>query len=277
MEQFFFPHLQPVDKSKKFARSADTYGVAENDFLSLPDVRHYRSPDHVSHWQHVSPRFTDVGISGNREVGSSDDVISSNTVAGRRGHVTKELETFSVDGDTVESWFSFPGRNSTSSLDVATASDDNDEYQKQFDSFCRWNCNEDENNGNKNNENDNASFVVTDQPEVDCRCRRKRKCRQHQAQQRQAANQRERNRMQSINEAFEGLRAHIPTLPYEKRLSKVDTLRVAIGYIGFLAELVEAEVQPDDAQGLQGSAGDRHGQNGRPKIIIQYHGIPDVI
>ena len=32
---------------------------------------------------------------------------------------------------------------------------------------------------------------------------------------------RERKRMQSINDAFEGLRAHIPTLPYEKRLSKV--------------------------------------------------------
>lgn len=43
--------------------------------------------------------------------------------------------------------------------------------------------------------------------------------------------------MQSINEAFEGLRAHIPTLPYEKRLSKVDTLKLAIGYINFLSEL----------------------------------------
>lgn len=35
---------------------------------------------------------------------------------------------------------------------------------------------------------------------------------------RQAANVRERRRMQSINDAFEGLRSHIPTLPYEKRL-----------------------------------------------------------
>ncbi|XP_026465043.1 pancreas transcription factor 1 subunit alpha-like [Ctenocephalides felis] len=58
---------------------------------------------------------------------------------------------------------------------------------------------------------------------------------------RQAANLRERKRMQSINEAFEGLRAHVPTLPYEKRLSKVDTLRLAIGYINFLAELVRTD------------------------------------
>ncbi|XP_078283751.1 pancreas transcription factor 1 subunit alpha [Rhinoraja longicauda] len=59
---------------------------------------------------------------------------------------------------------------------------------------------------------------------------------------RQAANVRERRRMQSINDAFEGLRTHIPTLPYEKRLSKVDTLRLAIGYINFLTELVQSDM-----------------------------------
>lgn len=64
------------------------------------------------------------------------------------------------------------------------------------------------------------------------------RCPQLQIQQRQAANMRERRRMQSINDAFEGLRAHIPTLPYEKRLSKVDTLKLAIGYISFLGDLV---------------------------------------
>ena len=42
-----------------------------------------------------------------------------------------------------------------------------------------------------------------------------------QVRQRQAANMRERRRMASINDAFDGLRQHIPTLPYEKRLSKV--------------------------------------------------------
>jgi transcription factor 1a len=67
-----------------------------------------------------------------------------------------------------------------------------------------------------------------------CPRRRKRKQRRslvQQVQQRHAANMRERKRMQSINDAFEGLRHHIPTLPYEKRLSKVDTLRLTIGYI----------------------------------------------
>ncbi len=70
--------------------------------------------------------------------------------------------------------------------------------------------------------------------------RRKRSDEQY-VHQRQMANLRERRRMQCINEAFEGLRSHIPTLPYERRLSKVDTLRLAISYINFLAELINSE------------------------------------
>uniref|UniRef100_A0A3B4YX29 Si:dkey-34f9.3 n=1 Tax=Seriola lalandi dorsalis TaxID=1841481 RepID=A0A3B4YX29_SERLL len=49
--------------------------------------------------------------------------------------------------------------------------------------------------------------------------------------QRHAANIRERKRMLSINSAFEELRCHVPTFPYEKRLSKIDTLRLAIPII----------------------------------------------
>ena len=64
--------------------------------------------------------------------------------------------------------------------------------------------------------------------------------------QRHAANMRERKRMQSINQAFEGLRHHIPTLPYEKRLSKVDTLRLAIGYIGFLTEIINSDARHNE-------------------------------
>ncbi|XP_061696261.1 pancreas transcription factor 1 subunit alpha [Syngnathoides biaculeatus] len=79
---------------------------------------------------------------------------------------------------------------------------------------------------------------------------------------RQAANIRERRRMQSINDAFEGLRSHIPTLPYEKRLSKVDTLRLAIGYINFLAELVQSDLP------IRNSTNDMHVQ---PKKVIICH------
>ncbi|KAK3108248.1 hypothetical protein FSP39_004062 [Pinctada imbricata] len=59
--------------------------------------------------------------------------------------------------------------------------------------------------------------------------------------QRQAANIRERRRMLSINSAFEELRAHVPTFPYEKRLSKIDTLRLAIAYIALLRDILQAD------------------------------------
>jgi hypothetical protein len=68
--------------------------------------------------------------------------------------------------------------------------------------------------------------------------------------QRYAANLRERKRMQSINDAFEGLRTHIPVHPYEKRLSKVDTLRLAIDYIAFLNRLLNSTSQTDSIHPL---------------------------
>ncbi|KAJ4432947.1 Pancreas transcription factor 1 subunit alpha [Periplaneta americana] len=81
----------------------------------------------------------------------------------------------------------------------------------------------------------------------------------------------ERKRMQSINDAFEGLRAHIPTLPYEKRLSKVDTLKLAIGYINFLSDLVTSD--RNASQGTGGTTG-AHGTHQPPreepkKIILR--------
>lgn len=62
--------------------------------------------------------------------------------------------------------------------------------------------------------------------------------------QRFAANVRERRRMLSINSAFEHLRQHVPTFPYEKRLSKIDTLRLAIAYISLLQELLNTDLDP---------------------------------
>ncbi|GAB6032973.1 hypothetical protein CHUAL_012166 [Chamberlinius hualienensis] len=102
------------------------------------------------------------------------------------------------------------------------------------------------------------------------RNRKRKSCPQQQVRQRQAANQRERKRMQSINDAFEGLRAHIPTLPYEKRLSKVDTLKLAIGYIGFLTEMVSMSGKQTSEDGSGGRRGPNSADQPK-KIIIQCH------
>lgn len=52
----------------------------------------------------------------------------------------------------------------------------------------------------------------------------------------------ERTRLISINEAFEMLRFHIPTFPYERRLSKIDTLHLAISYISLLESVIESNL-----------------------------------
>lgn len=57
--------------------------------------------------------------------------------------------------------------------------------------------------------------------------------------QRRAANIRERRRMFNLNEAFDKLRRKVPTFAYEKRLSRIETLRLAITYISFMVELLD--------------------------------------
>jgi len=54
---------------------------------------------------------------------------------------------------------------------------------------------------------------------------------------RQLANVRERQRTESLNEAFEKLRRIVPTLPSDK-LSKIQTLKLATDYITFLNDLL---------------------------------------
>lgn len=75
--------------------------------------------------------------------------------------------------------------------------------------------------------------------------------------QRRAANIRERRRMFNLNEAFDKLRRKVPTFAYEKRLSRIETLRLAITYIGFMSELMNGSPG--------GSAGGNH-ENRSPEI-----------
>nr|AAI70082.1 Paraxis-like protein [Xenopus laevis]AAI70084.1 Paraxis-like protein [Xenopus laevis] len=56
--------------------------------------------------------------------------------------------------------------------------------------------------------------------------------------QRQAANARERDRTQSVNTAFTALRTLIPTEPVDRKLSKIETLRLASSYIAHLANVL---------------------------------------
>ncbi|XP_078702797.1 pancreas transcription factor 1 subunit alpha-like [Branchiostoma floridae x Branchiostoma belcheri] len=95
--------------------------------------------------------------------------------------------------------------------------------------------------------------------------RKKKKSATQRKKQRLAANVRERRRMESINGAFDVLRKRVPTLAYERRISKADTLHLAIGYIRFLSDLVKS-----DTQGGEAIAHSRLKKP--PKIIISHKG-----
>lgn len=58
-------------------------------------------------------------------------------------------------------------------------------------------------------------------------------------EQRKAANVRERKRMCHLNDAFDVLRKRVPTFAYEKKLSRIETLKLAVTYIQYMGELLE--------------------------------------
>ncbi|CAI4227168.1 unnamed protein product [Auanema sp. JU1783] len=55
---------------------------------------------------------------------------------------------------------------------------------------------------------------------------------------RDKANARERRRMNSLNDALEHLRTILPQLPDEPKMTKIETLRVAQGYIRYLSSIL---------------------------------------
>lgn len=68
---------------------------------------------------------------------------------------------------------------------------------------------------------------------------------------RMKANDRERNRMHTLNEALEKLRLALPTFPEDTKLTKIETLRFAHNYIFALSQSLECEGVIVDMEKLQ--------------------------
>lgn len=65
------------------------------------------------------------------------------------------------------------------------------------------------------------------------------------ARKRTAANERERKRMHTVNSAFDQLRELVPTYPSSRKLSKIDTLKLACTYIQDLKTLlINSHIMP---------------------------------
>jgi hypothetical protein len=83
--------------------------------------------------------------------------------------------------------------------------------------------------------------------------------------QRRAANVRERRRMFNLNSAFDKLRKKVPTFAYEKRLSRIDTLRLAMTYIQFMTETLNGS----DVSGVNGIE--------NPENLSNCNGLPSAL
>ncbi|KAI5091550.1 basic helix-loop-helix transcription factor scleraxis, partial [Silurus meridionalis] len=99
--------------------------------------------------------------------------------------------------------------------------------------------------------------------------------------QRNAANARERDRTNSVNTAFTALRTLIPTEPADRKLSKIETLRLASSYISHLGNVLlvgEAcgDGQPCHSGGPSAPYYHHHGsptrdsENSQPKQICTF-------
>ncbi|XP_072305324.1 transcription factor 15 [Eucyclogobius newberryi] len=86
--------------------------------------------------------------------------------------------------------------------------------------------------------------------------------------QRSAANARERGRTQSVNTAFTALRTLIPTEPVDRKLSKIETLRLASSYISHLANVLLCGDGGADAQPCLGAH--ERGNGPKPRTICTF-------
>uniref|UniRef100_A0A8C3BSD2 Scleraxis bHLH transcription factor n=1 Tax=Cairina moschata TaxID=8855 RepID=A0A8C3BSD2_CAIMO len=98
--------------------------------------------------------------------------------------------------------------------------------------------------------------------------------------QRHTANARERDRTNSVNTAFTALRTLIPTEPADRKLSKIETLRLASSYISHLGNVLLVGEACGDGQPCHttpafyhhggGSPPARDTENSQPKQICTF-------
>ena len=138
---------------------------------------------------------------------------------------------------------------------TSTFSDNEKTFHPLPTSFCHQHDEDDipENASNRSGDDEISGTSVTITPP------RKRH--------RKDANTRERRRMRIINDAFEGLRARVPAARDDQKLSKADTLRLAIDYIRQLSETV----QVSGDTGCDVMHGSRNGGVRNRKVVIRCH------
>lgn len=121
-----------------------------------------------------------------------------------------------------------------------TPSQPEEEIEKLSRGIKRTISDVDNDNDDEQSSNSTTSSEIGDKSSQRHRKRNSNQSFQEIQQARSLANVRERQRTQSLNEGFSSLRKIIPTLPSDK-LSKIQTLKLAIRYIDFLYQVLETD------------------------------------
>uniref|UniRef100_A0A8B9JMH0 Scleraxis bHLH transcription factor a n=1 Tax=Astyanax mexicanus TaxID=7994 RepID=A0A8B9JMH0_ASTMX len=128
---------------------------------------------------------------------------------------------------------------------------------------------DDEENGSESSGSDERSFRLDSSSyELKVGSRKRKPGSGGGGRQRNAANARERDRTNSVNTAFTALRTLIPTEPADRKLSKIETLRLASSYISHLGNVLLVgegcgDGQPCHSGGPSASYYHHHGSPGR--------------
>ncbi|XP_069111039.1 basic helix-loop-helix transcription factor scleraxis-like [Argopecten irradians] len=122
--------------------------------------------------------------------------------------------------------------------------------------------------GNKKSNNKKCRVVSPDDGELDLN--QTDFLFESQPKQRLAANARERDRTHSVNTAFVTLRTLIPTEPADRKLSKIETLRLATSYIAHLNTVLMVGSECIDQPCVKHQAMLRGGLDNVPKPVCTF-------
>ncbi|OCT77320.1 hypothetical protein XELAEV_18032520mg [Xenopus laevis] len=142
--------------------------------------------------------------------------------------------------------------------------------------ISRMSDEEEEESANDSSECEDKSFLHSAErlaKRAEKRCHRLHR----EPRQRHSANARERDRTNSVNGAFTALRTLIPTEPQDRKLSKIETLRLASSYISHLGNVLLLGDTCGDGQPCHNqyyphssAASPKHPDSQQPKLICTF-------
>lgn len=236
------PHHQTINKIDLVTNYEQTFmnhhhhHHQPNNYYNNQNFYNYDNyTNHHHHNQNETPKssnqeYMDSSFNNYKFI-ETQFLVTSNLNNAKSGK--KEKKTSPTKATTTTSSKSKKGKKAEIKIENEAMS-----MQTQFDvntSFCSSNSSY-SSLSNANSENTTSAAKL----------KANAKQRRFSPRQRQVANQRERDRTHSVNSAFIQLRNLIPTEPLDRKLSKIETLRLAGSYINHLNSVLTMPIEYAD-------------------------------